>query len=61
MFYIKVSRKACRMRSFLSKDWKEGRSKHAEKSDTSPGARSAKALRQKRVDRSPGSAWGEVC
>ena len=58
LFYIKVSRKACRMRAFLSKDWKEGSRKHAGKSDTGPGAGSAKVLRQKCVDYSPGSAQG---
>ena len=46
LFYIKVSRKPCRIRAFLSKDWKEGRRKHAGKSDTGPGAVSAKVLRR---------------
>lgn len=60
MFYVKVSGKACRMRAFLSRDWKEGRSKHAGKSDTSPGAGSAQPLRQKRVDRYGISLGGGV-
>lgn len=48
------------MRAFLSRDWKEGRSKHAGKSDTSPGAGSAQPLRQKRVDRYGISLGGGV-
>lgn len=43
--------------SFLSKDRKEGGSKHAGKSAISTGARSAKALRQEHVDCVPGIAW----